>query len=108
MKHVIQNKRWRKRRLTGRRENRVFSQNAGGSRNNTAALISSPFGLLRNNMLVEINGCIFDKSQLKNSHGFEQLDSVGKEAFVNHVHLSGHNKEEEAENLIDGWTKDMK
>ncbi len=44
MKHVIQNKGWRTRRLTRRWEYRGFSQKAGGSRNNTAALVSSPFG----------------------------------------------------------------
>jgi len=59
-------------------------------------------------MLVEIDGCIFDKRQFKKSHGFEQMDSVGKEAFVNHVHLNGHNKERDAQALINSWTEEMK
>lgn len=34
-------------------------------------------------MLIQIEECIFDQQQLTGAHGFEGLDPIGKEAFVN-------------------------
>lgn len=59
-------------------------------------------------MLIERNGCFFDESELKNSHGYERLDPVGQETFVNHIHLDGPDRETSAMNIISGWKVEMK
>ena len=59
-------------------------------------------------MLIEIDKCIFDQEQLKLSHGYEDLDPIGKEAFVNHIHLTGEDRQPRAAELIDGWVSEMK
>ena len=59
-------------------------------------------------MLVEIEGCVFDERQLNLSHGYEDLDPIGKEAFVNHTHLDGINREKESEQIIISWSREMK
>ena len=59
-------------------------------------------------MLVERKGCIFDDAQLKKSHGYENLDPVAQEAFVNHIHLDGANRDETAKNIIEEWVSEMK
>ena len=59
-------------------------------------------------MLIEVDGCIFDQVQLKLSNGFENLDKVGKEAFVNHIHLDGKKRLIKAQNIIDSWIMEFK
>lgn len=59
-------------------------------------------------MLVEKEGCIFDEKRLKLSHGYDQLDKIGKEAFVNHIHLDEELRESIAKEIIDGWSSEMK
>ena len=58
-------------------------------------------------MLIEVDECIFDDEQFKLSHGFENLDGVGKEAFVNHIHFDEGEYEKEAQAKIDEWTREM-
>jgi hypothetical protein len=58
--------------------------------------------------LIEVRGCIFDEEQLASLHGFESLDLIGQEAFVNHIHLSGPDKEVVADRIIEAWTLAMR
>lgn len=58
--------------------------------------------------LVEIDGCIFDAAELRTSHGYESLDPVGREAFVNHLHLTGSGRADAAAEVIAGWTGEMR
>jgi hypothetical protein len=58
--------------------------------------------------LVEIDGCIFDEAELQQSHGYESLDPVGREAFVNHLHLTGSGRADAAAEVIAGWAGDMR
>lgn len=58
--------------------------------------------------LVEVDGCIFDAEQLKLARGFESLDPVGREAFVNHLHLSGEDRVAVSECVIRSWIEEMK
>jgi hypothetical protein len=57
--------------------------------------------------LIELNGCFFDKGLLEKSHGFESLDPVGREAFVNHLHLTGDNRVAAAAKIIESWKTEM-
>jgi hypothetical protein len=57
--------------------------------------------------LIEIDGCIYDAAAFPLSHGFGHLDSVGREAFVNHIHLSGDAREQLADQIVQDWIKDM-
>jgi hypothetical protein len=58
--------------------------------------------------LIEIGDCIFDRKQLASAHGFEVLDPVAREAFVNHLHLTGENAAIEADRIIESWIKEMR
>jgi hypothetical protein len=58
--------------------------------------------------LIEVEGCVFDKRQLSVSHGFESLDPVGREAFVNHMHFAGDDRENVARQTIESWTAEMR
>ena len=58
--------------------------------------------------LVEVEGCIFDEQQLGLSHGFEALDPVAREAFVNHIHIGGEDREAVADLIIQSWAADMR
>lgn len=57
---------------------------------------------------IEIGECVFDRQQYGLSHGFESLDSVGREAFVNHVHLAGDAAAHKANLIIQSWIKEMR
>jgi hypothetical protein len=57
--------------------------------------------------LVQIDGCIFDAARLQQSHGHESLDPVGREAFVNHLHLTGVGRSDAASEVIAGWADEM-
>ncbi len=59
-------------------------------------------------MLVEVDGCVFDQGELSGAHGYESLDAIGKEAFVNHIHFNGANRNKRALDIIASWTKEMK
>jgi len=59
-------------------------------------------------MLIQVDGCVFDEKQFKFSYGFDSLDPVGKEAFVNHVHLDGENRRNESDRIIQDWMSEMK
>jgi hypothetical protein len=58
-------------------------------------------------MLVELGGCVFDANQLKSSHGYERLDLIGREAFVNHMHLTNCDREAEARRIIEAWATEL-
>jgi hypothetical protein len=58
--------------------------------------------------LVEMDGCIFDEHQLGLSHGFESLDPVAREAFVNHLHIGGDDRDAVADRIIRSWTAEMR
>jgi hypothetical protein len=58
--------------------------------------------------LVEVGECIFDAEQLRLSHGYEGLDPVGQEAFVNHIHFSGADREAVAARVIESWIAEMR
>lgn len=58
--------------------------------------------------LIERNGCIFDAEQLTQSHGYERLDPVGQEAFVNHIHLDGSDREKLAARIVTEWETEMR
>jgi hypothetical protein len=58
--------------------------------------------------LVEVAGCIFDAEQLALAHGYEGLDPVGREAFVNHLHLTSGDRVAAAEQIIASWIAEMK
>ncbi len=58
--------------------------------------------------LIEVCGCVFDAEQLTCSHGFESLDPIGREAFVNHIHLGGADRVAEAERVIRGRAEEMR
>jgi hypothetical protein len=59
-------------------------------------------------VLIEVEGCIFDARQLRSSHGFEWLDPVGREAFVNHLHLTGVDRVRAARSVIETWVAEMR
>ncbi len=59
-------------------------------------------------MLIEIDACVFDQDELVGAHGYERLDSIGKEAFVNHIHFNGANRQKEALDKVASWTREMK
>ena len=58
--------------------------------------------------LIEQDGCIFDSEQLPLSHGYESLDPVAQEAFVNHIHFDETDRELLAQELADQWERDMR
>jgi hypothetical protein len=58
--------------------------------------------------LVEVDGCVYDAEQLGLSHGYESLDPIGREAFVNHRHLSGEGREAAAEQVIRSWVAELR
>lgn len=58
--------------------------------------------------LAEVGECILDTDQLRLSHGFEGLDPIGREAFVNHLHLSAADRIAAAERIIRAWVAEMK
>jgi hypothetical protein len=58
--------------------------------------------------LVEVDGCVFDAEQLRLSRGFESLDPVGREAFVNHMHLAGAERAAAVERVISSWAAEMR
>jgi hypothetical protein len=57
--------------------------------------------------LIEVHGCVFDSAQLGQSHGYESLDPIGREAFVNHMHLTGTDRTTAADRFIAGWAAEM-
>jgi hypothetical protein len=58
--------------------------------------------------LVEADGCIFDEQQLVLSRGFESLDPIAREAFVNHVHIGGKDREAVADLVVRSWVAEMR
>jgi hypothetical protein len=58
--------------------------------------------------LVEVEGCVYDERQFALSHGYEALDPVAREAFVNHVHLASADRAAMAERLIGSWAAEMR
>lgn len=58
--------------------------------------------------LVEVDECVFDDEQLSLSRGFESLDPVGREAFVNHMHLAGADRAAAANRVIASWAVEMR
>ena len=58
--------------------------------------------------LVEVEGCVFDEGQLGLSRGYEALDPVGREAFVNHMHLASSDRAAAAEQIIGSWAAEMR
>jgi hypothetical protein len=58
--------------------------------------------------LIEKNGCIFDAEQLPRAIGYQDLDPVGQEAFVNHLHIDGDDRQHVAEQRINLWAAEMR
>ena len=58
--------------------------------------------------LIEIGECVFDAKLFDQSHGFESLDPVAREAFVNHLHVTGNDVALEASRKIESWTTEMR
>lgn len=58
--------------------------------------------------LTEIDGCVFDEKQLVNSHGYDCLDPVAREAFVNHIHMRGNDRVNAAEETLQKWVAEMR
>ena len=58
--------------------------------------------------LIEIGECIYDATLFDKSHGFELLDAVAREAFVNHLHVTGDNAALEASRIIESWVTEMR
>jgi hypothetical protein len=58
--------------------------------------------------LIQIGDCVFDKRQYELSHGFESLDPIAQEAFVNHMHLSGDSGTAEADRILASWASEMR
>jgi hypothetical protein len=58
--------------------------------------------------LIEIGECVFDERQYRSSHGFESLDPIAQEAFVNHLHLSGGTASDDAERIVNAWATEMR
>jgi hypothetical protein len=59
-------------------------------------------------LLIEIDGCVFDGDELQHSHGFEELDPVGRESFVNHIHLQGPDSMRWAEAIVAAWSRELR
>jgi hypothetical protein len=59
-------------------------------------------------MLVEVEGCVFDATQLPLSHGHSDLDPVAKEAFVNHIHLEGPDCASRADAIVLAWCQELR
>jgi hypothetical protein len=57
--------------------------------------------------LVEVGECIYDTEQLDKSHGYEGLDPVAREAFVNHIHF-GINDLYAVELIVKSWIAEMR
>jgi len=58
--------------------------------------------------LAKLNGCIFLKEEIEQSHGYENLDAIGQEAFVNHIHIEGIDHESKAEKWVQDVTDALK
>jgi len=58
--------------------------------------------------LIEVDGCVYDEEQFAYFNGYARLDPVGREAFVNHTHVSGDDRAEAAERIIQGWSAEMR
>jgi hypothetical protein len=58
--------------------------------------------------LIEIGECVFDQRQYDSSRGFESLDPIAQEAFVNHMHLAGETAAFEADRIVKGWASEMR
>ena len=50
--------------------------------------------------LVEIDQCIYIRKEYEHSRGFEGEDRVGRESFVNHIHIEGKNHLRNADDHI--------
>ncbi len=59
-------------------------------------------------MLIEVDGCVYDEQSFKTSHGYERMDEIGREAFVNHIHINGDDRHAQVKSMIDHWTREMK
>jgi hypothetical protein len=58
-------------------------------------------------MLVEKDGCVYEQDLLQASHGYERLDPVGREAFVNHLHVEGPRHASRARDIVDSWSREL-
>ncbi len=58
--------------------------------------------------LVEIGECVFDQRQYESSHGFESLDPIAQEAFVNHMHLDGETAASDTDRIVERWASEMR
>jgi hypothetical protein len=58
--------------------------------------------------LVEVGGCVFGAGQLRLSRGFEGHDPVGREAFVNHLHLTASDRLATTAQVMESWAAGMR
>jgi len=57
--------------------------------------------------LVEVDGAIFDQELLKLAFGFDALDVVGRESFVNHMHFDGKDRVSSANSIVENWKLEL-
>jgi hypothetical protein len=58
--------------------------------------------------LVELDDGIYDVRLLGLAHGFEALDPIAREAFINHTHIDGDDRLSIAERIIESWAGEMR
>ena len=58
--------------------------------------------------LIEVGDCVYDEEQLGLSRGYGGLDAVGREAFVNHMHIDSEDRESEAARVVGAWAAEMR
>ncbi len=58
--------------------------------------------------LIAVDGCFYDEEQFARSHSYESLDLVGREAFVNHIHVGGKSRIFMADQKIQSWIAEMR
>lgn len=55
------------------------------------------------NEIIKKRGRYLVATQQKISHGYENLDAVGIESFINHMHLWGKNRNKQCQEIIQDW-----
>jgi hypothetical protein len=75
--------------------------------NNTANIACCILELLGPSVIIVRDECIFDKEQLDKSHGYEGLDPIGQESFVNYLHFEGINSKEMSDKILKTWSCEL-
>ena len=59
-------------------------------------------------MLIELDGCVFDQDELTCTPGLQLGDPIDDEAFVNHIHFDGADRQKAAAEKVATWISEMK